>query len=271
MDENLNEIERQMIILHWRDCHAAGALARRFSVSVRGVERCISAARRVVRRTIIGNCVPQSTGGVIGHTKSFERTSVATIASFVHAIGGGTEVIEAIWRIAVLERSSPVYEITSQLIIPCTEIARVIPPRIEVVGEALAVRLKREPQSVYRLTPRQFEHLVAKLLSDMGWDATVTPATRDGGADVFAYLKTEFGTILCVVEAKRYQRENKVGIAPVRSLYGSFVDARATNAMLVTTSTFSSDARAFAQKHQHQLSLRDYEDLVRWIRRYGVK
>lgn len=144
----LNDIEKQIIIHHWRDGHTAGALARRFSVSVRRVERCNSAAKRAVRRTLIGDCVPQYAAGVFRHTETVERTSLATVASFIYAIGGDREMIEAMCRLGGLGRSTYVYEITNQLIIPSAEIVRIIPPRIEVAGEALAVRLKREPQSV---------------------------------------------------------------------------------------------------------------------------
>lgn len=42
--------------------------------------------------------------------------------------------------------------------------------------------LKREPSSIYRLNPRDFELVVAELLKDMGCDVEVTPQTRDGGA-----------------------------------------------------------------------------------------
>jgi restriction endonuclease Mrr len=55
----------------------------------------------------------------------------------------------------------------------------------------------------------------------------------------------------------------------VRTLYGTLADYQATSAMLVTTSTYSRDARAMQEKHKYQLSLRDYTDVASWIQKYG--
>jgi hypothetical protein len=39
--------------------------------------------------------------------------------------------------------------------------------------------------------------------------------------------------------------------------------------MLVTTSTYSKEARAMQEHHKYQLSLRDYTDVASWIQKYG--
>ena len=145
------------------------------------------------------------------------------------------------------------------------------PPQILIASAALAQRLKREPQSVYNLAPRQFELLIAELLEDLGYRVEITPATRDGGKDLLAYLEPELGTLLCLVEAKRYGREHKVGVDIVRSLYGTVSDAQANQGMLITTSTFTQDAREFQRRHRYVLALKDYADLERWIRSYGKR
>jgi HJR/Mrr/RecB family endonuclease len=108
-------------------------------------------------------------------------------------------------------------------------------------------------------------------MRDMGWDVELTKQTRDGGADILAYLNTDVGRILCIVEAKHYKAENKIGIDLVRALYGVLCDREANCAMMVTSSTFTSDAKQFQQRHQYTLSLRDYSDVVSWIQKYGTK
>jgi restriction system protein len=47
-------------------------------------------------------------------------------------------------------------------------------------------------------------------------------------------------------------------------------DYQASSAMLVTTSSYSKDARALQQKHKYELSLREYTDVAGWIQRYGA-
>ena len=145
-----------------------------------------------------------------------------------------------------------------------------VAPRIAVASAQLAERLKKTPQDVHRLTPREFEHLIAEQLTDLGCGRVrVTPFTRDGGKDLLAYFDLDLGTLLCLVEAKKNRPDRPVGVELVRSLYGVVCHEDASHGTLVTTSTFSSDARAFQLEHPHRLSLRDYTHLTDWIRRYG--
>lgn len=151
------------------------------------------------------------------------------------------------------------------------DFARTAKPAIISVNDDIIMRLKKEPKDVYKLTPRQYEELIADLLRDMGHEVTVTKETRDGGKDLLASMKTDVGEILCLVDAKRYREDRKIGVSMVRTLYGTLADYQATSAMLVTTSSYSRDARAMQDKHKYQLSLRDYTDVASWIQKYGMR
>jgi len=151
------------------------------------------------------------------------------------------------------------------------ELVGVAKPIIISANEAMVAALKKQPRDVFKLSPRQYEELIAELLRDMGYDVTLTQATRDGGKDILASIKTECGDVLCLVDAKKYREDRKIGVSMVRTLYGTLCDYQATSAMLVSTSTYSADARALQQKHRYQLSLRDYTDVAVWIQRYGSK
>ncbi|MFL6604463.1 MAG: restriction endonuclease [Steroidobacteraceae bacterium] len=163
------------------------------------------------------------------------------------------------------------YQVSQQIAVTSNEIIVSAAPKIIIAGAALAERLKREPQSIHGLSPRQFELLVAELLEDLGYRVEITRATRDGGKDLLAYLVTELGTLLCLVEAKKYRRDRKVGVELVRSLYGALNDADANQAMLITTSSFSKDAKEFQHRHKYRIALRDYADLARWIAQYKTR
>jgi restriction system protein len=160
------------------------------------------------------------------------------------------------------------YEFGQGLILPKKELIAQIRPQLISVNETLVKRLQREPRSVFELPPRKFEELVAELLSGLGYQVELTPATRDGGKDILAYMSTPHGRLLCLVEAKRYRHDRVIGIELVRQLYGTLIDADASSAMLVTTSSFSSGAKAFQQKHQYKLTLRDYGHIVEWIQNH---
>lgn len=149
-----------------------------------------------------------------------------------------------------------------------SEIVLVAKPKIISASEALITNLKKRPEDMRNLTPRQFEQMLAELLDDMGWEVELTQATRDGGKDILAYMNTELGRLLCLVDAKRYREDRTIGVGMVRTLYGTLCDYQANSAMMVTTSSFSPDAKEFQQRHQYQLTLRDYSDVVKWITQY---
>jgi uncharacterized membrane protein YqaE (UPF0057 family) len=95
------------------------------------------------------------------------------------------------------------------------------------------------------MDPLQFEALIRHLLERMGFQASLTKASHDGGIDIEAVNPQPVVGGKLLVQCKRY--DQVVGAAAVRDLYGAVTDARATKGILVTTSHFSPDARRFAE------------------------
>jgi restriction system protein len=160
------------------------------------------------------------------------------------------------------------YDLSDLVSAPSSEIIDIAKPVIISASEALVRNLQKRPEDLLRISPRNFEMVLAELLTDMGWEVELTKATRDGGKDILAYMNTSIGRLLCLVEAKKYRKDRKIGVDLVRTLYGTLCDYQANSAMMVTTSTFSPDAHEFQQRHQYQLSLRDYSDVVTWITKF---
>lgn len=154
--------------------------------------------------------------------------------------------------------------------IPASEnqIIEVVAPKIIIANEELLYSLKRHPEDLHTITHRKFEELIAELLDDMGFKIELTQASKDGGKDIIAEMETEIGKILCLVEAKHYSPNHPVQVSLVRQLLGTYVDYGATSAMLVTSSHFTRGAKEFQARNKYQISLREYEDVVRWIRKY---
>jgi restriction system protein len=97
------------------------------------------------------------------------------------------------------------------------------------------------------LNSRQFEHIVERLYSRLGYDTTITPASRDGGRDVIA-ASTAPGKLEQVrVECKRYS--GRVGVAALRQLLGVVSDEKVNKGVLITTGSFSKDARRLAARN----------------------
>lgn len=149
------------------------------------------------------------------------------------------------------------------------QIIEVVSPTIINSTEVILNQLKNNSKQIYNISPREFECVIAELLRDMGFEIELTKSTRDGGIDIFAYVPTEIGNFLCLVEAKRYRSDRPVGVELVRNLYGSFCDHQANSALLVTTSYFTKDAKEFQSRHKYQINLKDYFDINSWLSRYA--
>ncbi len=130
--------------------------------------------------------------------------------------------------------------------------------------------LQKEPDLAWSLPPRKFEEIVAEILDKQGYEIELTPASGDGGFDIFAARQDGLGKFLYLVECKRYVPPNKVGVEIVRSLYGVIQTKRATAGAIVSTSFFTAGAKDFQREVQHQLHLHDYLVLQKWINDFPI-
>ena len=168
----------------------------------------------------------------------------------------------------------------SELLAPFSRPAVLGPDGVPLGGEALgeiqlsarAVSaellrlLAREPMLLHKLTPRQFEEVMAELFARQGYEVTLTAATRDGGADLLVVDNRSIGSFLYVVECKKYRPDRPVGVGVVRQLFGVVQATRATAGILATTSQFTGPALRLQRDLQYQLALRDFAALRAWLR-----
>ena len=71
---------------------------------------------------------------------------------------------------------------------------------------------------------------------------------------------------MILIECKKYGNKHKVGVELVRSLLGVQTDRKANKAVLVTSSTFTRDAKEFADRQNQLITLIDINDLLRMMR-----
>lgn len=139
--------------------------------------------------------------------------------------------------------------------------------RVDVSGinDWMLNELNKNPTDLYQLSSRSFEELVAEILTRKGYKVELTPATRDGGKDIYAARKDDLGSFLYIVECKKYKPTHKVGVNVLRDLYGVLSKERATYGIAVTTSYFSKPAQEFQQEIQFQMSLQDFNSIKQWL------
>jgi len=138
---------------------------------------------------------------------------------------------------------------------------------VDVVStnDTLLRTLRDSPELLYELTPRRFEEIVADVLARLGYQITLTPASRDGGKDIYAAKKDHLGTFLYVVECKRYAPDHPVGVGLVRQLNGVVQAEQATAGILAATSFFTREAKEFQRRISNQMSLKDYVGIQEWL------
>ena len=136
------------------------------------------------------------------------------------------------------------------------------------INKELKKYFRDYPEKLYDLSPRKFEELIASILEDLGFDVQLTQATRDGGSDIIAYIRNAVCEYLTLVECKKYDPKNKVGVGIIREVTGVHHMKRATKSIIVTTSFFSADAIKEAKAFEHQLDLKDYDSIKSWLQRY---
>lgn len=97
-------------------------------------------------------------------------------------------------------------------------------------------------ESVRALSWQEFEHLVGEAYRRHGYLVEETgTSSGDGGVDLV--LNGHGETVL--VQCKQW-RSQRVGVKPVRELYGVLASERADRAILATCGTFTDEALAFA-------------------------
>jgi hypothetical protein len=141
---------------------------------------------------------------------------------------------------------------------------------LNTINDELIAYLAKHPEYLRKLDPRKFEELIADILHNQGYDVTLTPKSKDGGKDIVAIHKDIFGHQMFIVECKRYNENNKVGVELVRGLYGVHQAGNYNQSILATTSTFTKGAIDFAKPLNFQLSLKDYNSVIEWCKAYKI-
>lgn len=115
------------------------------------------------------------------------------------------------------------------------------------------------------MSPREFEEFVAEVFTFLGYNVTLTQQTRDGGYDMFATKIIDGLSYALIIECKKYT--HKVDVALVRGLFGVHTAQQANKSVLVTSSTFTADARKFAEEQKNLISLCDADTLLAMIKK----
>jgi hypothetical protein len=144
-----------------------------------------------------------------------------------------------------------------------------LPLRVELIDvtDALLERLRLDPDEIFRISEEQFEELVCERLSAMNFEARRTGRAdrKDGGIDIFFWNQGPF-PILGAAQVKHHRgSDSPNGPDVIRDFRGALATHPAQFGVVITNTTFTVDARWFADNHRGLIRLRDGEDLRKWI------
>lgn len=136
------------------------------------------------------------------------------------------------------------------------------------LGEELLSRIESLPFNF-------FEKLIVTLLLAMGYGGSVENAGKalgrsgDGGIDGFID-QDALGIDRIYVQAKRYNRNTKVGPDAIRDFFGSLDRFKAHKGLFVTTSDFTSASIETAESLSKRIVLINGTQLVKLMIRYNI-
>lgn len=151
-------------------------------------------------------------------------------------------------------------------ILAAAELPAVVTVDFERVSASLLRHLAKRPSDLDNIRPAKFEELIEVVLKELGYEVRRTKLTRDGGVDLWALQRSDLGSTLYAIDAKKYDRRTVIGPEPVRAIYGVTNFENASAGMIVTTASFGPEARRLANQYRYRVSLKDFDGIVGWIR-----
>lgn len=126
---------------------------------------------------------------------------------------------------------------------------------------------------LHTVDPQRFEQIVVDLLVKMGYGGNIVDAgqvtrfRKDDGIDG-VIKEDKLGLDRIYVQAKRWT--NPVGKPDIHAFIGALSEQGANKGVFITTSRFSSEARAFKPKSDMKIILIDGRELCNYMIEYGV-
>jgi len=135
-------------------------------------------------------------------------------------------------------------------------------------------KFKDNIELIYETGLVEFEELVAELVRNSVWNVSLTTQMIDRRYDIFATKTDNIGEITSIIEVKHYGRGKGRGrgrgIQIVRELYNVKYLLGVSQGIIVTSSTFTKEAKDFANS-RYDISLIDIETLKKLIIDYKPK
>jgi hypothetical protein len=148
-------------------------------------------------------------------------------------------------------------------------------PVSEFVAESLVGAIVDNPEALLKLSKTDFEALVAELFARRGFEVDLFRPSKDDGIDFLAVRNEDTSEpIILAVQTKhpdvkaRGRKRNVLPVSTVREIYGVAKAWNLHGAIAVTSSTYSPDAKRFAEMRPDEIQVIDASNILEWAKRY---
>ena len=90
----------------------------------------------------------------------------------------------------------------------------------------------------------EFEEYIGTMFTNKGFQVQKTNYSHDGGIDLIAIYDKPIFSGKYIIQCKKYE-DTLVGQPAIRDLYGVVMSENANKGILITTSDFTQEARAY--------------------------
>jgi hypothetical protein len=143
-------------------------------------------------------------------------------------------------------------------------ICDLITPDHASLYEEIFDRFRRNPDELYKLSPRKYEEFLEVVFQNNGYRTLLGAGGNDGGVDLRLYTDDIVGESVTLVQAKRYKSENPIELQAVQALTAVVDDQKANRGLFVTTSRYLPCAKNFAARHNSRIQLASSAEVAEW-------
>ena len=148
-------------------------------------------------------------------------------------------------------------------------------PVSQFVAESLVKAVADNPETLLTVSKTDFEGLVAELFARRGFEVDLFRPSKDDGIDFLALRNEDTPEpLIYAVQTKHPdakvdgKKRKALPVSTVREIYGVAKAWNLHGAIAVTSSTYSPEARRFAEMKPKEIEVRSAADIVEWARRY---
>jgi restriction endonuclease Mrr len=146
-------------------------------------------------------------------------------------------------------------------------------PVDEFVSQELIDHLAKNPEALPSVSHHEFEMLCAEIFARRGFKVDLFRGSGDGGIDFLAVHDEKVDPIIFAVQVKQPERRigksrRSVGRPVVQQIYGAAKAWDITGGIVISGSTYSIQAKRFADLKPNEMKVYNGKDLLDWITQY---